>query len=150
MLYIYRNMLSTINQVVQSYYDEDTYYHARRVAAFVRDDPRVMIREPNFRDFCVALALCHDLYEDTDCPQDEDVFDEELTEGIEILTRKSDESYTDYCDRICGRDSDYFMRDVELAAWYVKMADMKDHLTQTATLTDKLKAKYLEGLAHLL
>lgn len=35
-------------------------------------------------------------------------------------------------------------------AYWVKIADMKDHLIQTATLTDKLKEKYLRGLAILL
>jgi hypothetical protein len=32
----------------------------------------------------------------------------------------------------------------------VKLADMKDHLMLKETLTDKLKEKYLTGLAELL
>ena len=35
-------------------------------------------------------------------------------------------------------------------AYWVKLADMKDHLTLTDTLTEKLKEKYLRGLAILL
>ena len=144
----YEDELPIINMVARGCYDKKTYDHAARVATFVKEDPRVMVHDYNFRYYCEALAICHDLFEDTDCP--EDAFDEDLTEGIKILTRRPDESYNDYCDRVCMRDSEYFATDIELAAWYVKMADMKDHLTQTATLTDKLKAKYLEGMAHLL
>ena len=148
MKYEYKYEIPLIKSIAKRYYDEKTYKHAARVAAFVQEDPRIMLHEANFRDFCYVLAICHDLFEDTDCPRD--AFDEELVEGIDILTKKQDESYSAYCKRISMRDSDYFMRDVELAAWYVKLADMKDHLIQTATLTDKLKKKYLEGLPYLL
>lgn len=148
MKYEYKYEISIIESIAKRYYDEKTYEHVARVAAFTREDPRIMLHEADFRDFCYALAICHDLFEDTDCPQD--TFDEELTRGIDILTKKSDESYAEYCERISMRDSEYFMDDVELAAWHVKLADMKDHLTQTATLTDRLEKKYLEGMAYLL
>lgn len=148
MKYEYKYEIPIIESIAKRFYDEKTYEHAARVAAFVQEDPRIMLHEASFRDFCYALAICHDLFEDTNCPRD--AFNEELVEGIEILTKKSDESYSEYCKRLSMRDSDYFMRDVELAAWYVKLADMKDHLTQTATLTDKLKAKYLKGMSYLL
>ena len=148
MKYEYKYEIPIIESIAKRFYDEKTYEHATRVAVFAREDPRIMLHEANFRDFCYALAICHDLFEDTDCPRD--AFDEELVEGIEILTKKPDESYVDYCKRISMRDSDYFMRDVELAAWYVKLADIKDHLSQQATLTKKLKAKYLQGMAYLL
>lgn len=35
-------------------------------------------------------------------------------------------------------------------AYWVKLADMKDHLSLTDTLTDKLKEKYLSGMRYLL
>ena len=34
--------------------------------------------------------------------------------------------------------------------YWVKIADMRDHLEQTDTLTDKLKEKYLAALPYLL
>ena len=40
--------------------------------------------------------------------------------------------------------------DTKPEAYWVKMADMKDHLSQTDTLTDKLKEKYLTALPYLL
>lgn len=36
------------------------------------------------------------------------------------------------------------------AVYWVKIADMKDHLSQKETLTERLKEKYLEGLVILL
>lgn len=141
--------LPMIKSLCQNYYDARTFAHVRRVAQLVEEDPRVMRLGPDFRDFCIALAYCHDLYEDTDIDPDE--FNEELDEGISILTHyKEHESYVDYCKRISHRDNEYFMTEVEYAAWLVKLNDMKDHLMLKDTLTDKLKAKYLEGMAYLL
>ena len=40
--------------------------------------------------------------------------------------------------------------DTRQEAYWVKLADMKDHLAQTETLTDKLKEKYLAALPYLL
>ena len=42
------------------------------------------------------------------------------------------------------------MSEVGKCAWWVKIADMKDHLAQRDTLTEKLRDKYLEALPHLL
>ena len=158
MKYEYEYELPIIQSIAKNYYNKETYEHASRVVTFVVTDPRVMLHERNFRYFCAALAICHDLLEDTELGLGENqrkylmnAVGEELYEAIDIISwRKSDESYIDYCKRISARDSEYFMTDIELAAWYVKLADMKDHLTQTDTLTDELKKKYLEGMAYLL
>ena len=148
MKYEYSHDLPMIDLIAKTYYDEQTYNHAQRVANFIRYDTKIKMGYDNdFRDFCTALALCHDLFEDTNIPKD--IFNEELTKGIEILTRKPKESYIKYCNRVNLRNKQYY-NNIDLAAWYVKLADMKDHLTQTETLTDKLKAKYLEGMTYLL
>lgn len=65
---------------------------------------------------------------------------------VAILTKDKEQSYVDYCIEIKNSIS---LFSGQLAYW-VKLADMKDHLSKTETLTDKLKAKYLEGLAYLL
>lgn len=147
MKYEYSHDLPMIDLIVKTYYDEQTYNHVQRVANFIRYDAKMKDYDNDFKDYCIALALCHDLFEDTDIPKN--IFNEELTKGIEILTRKSKESYIKYCDRINLRNKSYYNH-IDRAAWYVKLADMKDHLTQTETLTDKLKAKYLEGITYLL
>ena len=137
-----------IENLCKNYYDAKTFAHARRVAQLVEEDPRAMRLGPEFRDYCITLAYCHDLYEDTFIPHNE--FDNELHEGICILTHYDFESYAEYCQRISHRDSEYFMTEVEYAAWIVKLNDMKDHLMQKETLTKRLKEKYLEGMAYLL
>lgn len=43
-------------------------------------------------------------------------------------------------------EDDYFTE----CAYYVKLMDVKDHLMQRETLTDKLKNKYTEALSYLL
>ena len=131
--------LDTIEKIAKIWYDTATYNHAMRVYNFVYTDPKVTLKDFSFCNYCLALAICHDLFEDTECSQS--MFNEELTRGINILTRKPNESYISYCDRINIRNkpNNYYINEVDLAAWYVKLADMKDHLTQTATLTIDLK-----------
>ena len=63
-----------------------------------------------------------------------------------VYTKTDDELYEDYCRRIRNSaDKDY-----GLCAWFVKLADIKDHLSLTKTLTPKPKEKYLSGLRYLL
>lgn len=50
-------------RVARKFYDEDTYYHAMRVAAFVTEYNLI----PKDRiENCVTLAILHDLQEDTE------------------------------------------------------------------------------------
>ena len=63
-----------------------------------------------------------------------------------LLTKPKEVSYVDYCKEL--RCTDF--TNWKMCAYWVKLADMKDHLCQKETLTDKLKEKYLEGLAELL
>ena len=69
------------------------------------------------------------------------------TEALKFLTKPKDMKYTEYCKKL---RPGYHATDAQRCAYYVKIADMKDHLAQTETLTDRLKKKYLEGLAELL
>ncbi len=55
-------------------------------------------------------------------------------------------SYTEYCKRIDLATSTYTGK----PAYYVKFADIKEHLYLTDTLTNRLKEKYLNGLRYLL
>ena len=60
------------------------------------------------------------------------------------MTKENEQNYVEYIDAIKSS------ADKCQEAYWVKIADMKDHLSQTDTLTDKLKKKYLAALAHLL
>ena len=129
--------------LAQDYYDEKTFAHAMRVAAYVAKDKSIPVE---CREDAIALAMMHDLVEDTEYEY----------EGLEIgfktalilLTKDKDMSYVNYCKNI--KTSVFRFGDAGCIARWVKIADMKDHLSLKSTLTDKMKAKYLEGLAELL
>lgn len=140
-------MVGKALQWARTYYPQDKFYHACRVAEFVMANDAI---PSDLKEQCYIVALLHDLLEDTD-------FNIELVENAEIfyyhdfihpiskallqLTHdKKKDSYEEYIAKIPKGG----------IAYWVKIADMKDHLTQTATLTDKLKEKYLRGLAILL
>lgn len=96
-------------------------------------------------DNCVALAIMHDLIEDTNylggCfGKEYDYFEE----CLKLLTKPKDMDYLNYVKKI--RD----FSDTRSEAYWIKMANMKDHLSQTETLTDNLKEKYLKALPYLL
>lgn len=126
------------------YYDKKGFEHAARVAAYVAD---MGIIPEEDEDFCVALAFMHDLVEDTEFSLRDISDDFPYFKGaLKLLTKNKEVSYPDYCKNIKEKNH----LDYGRCAYYVKLADMKDHLSQTETLTDKLKEKYLKGLAYLL
>ena len=62
-----------------------------------------------------------------------------------MLTRDKEKvSYEAYLSNLKSNYNSY------PEAYWVKMADMKDHLSETETLTDELKEKYLKALPCLL
>lgn len=132
----------------KKFYDEKTYQHAMRVAGYVSQNyaiPDVLVSD------CVALAIMHDLLEDTNFEiNDTRLCSDEYSQfviALKFLTKEKDESYREYCELL---SSNSCTNPARLCAYFVKLADMKDHLNLKSTLTDKLKNKYLEGLAILL
>lgn len=133
-------------KMARNYYDDNTYYHAMRVAGYVVNNNLI---DEDKLEKCVALAIMHDLVEDTnfDYIKDSgyDTYDSHINKCLKLLTRdKESASYEDYLSNIKSNYNSY------PEAYWVKMADMKDHLSQTDTLTDKLKEKYLKALPCLL
>ena len=62
--------------------------------------------------------------------------------AITLLTHSKEITYKDYIEQIVSSKNLY--------AIIVKRADMKDHLMQTETLTDKLREKYFPVLGMLM
>jgi len=127
-------------RMAKQYYDLNTYEHVLRVAAYVADNKMI---PDNIMDNCISLAIMHDLVEDT-CYKKFNIVPLALQCGIENITKRRYEEYVDYIKRIVRN------KDICPEAYWVKLADMKDHLAQTETLTDKLKEKYLAALPYLL
>lgn len=138
--------ISSVLRLCASAHKLKTYIHCLRVAEYAANNVIVKDDEDKM-EIAYILGLCHDLLEDTE------VTIEQIAEvtGYNIdflknvlgaLTKQSEESYIDYIQRVKSNDSFY--------TYIVKLADMKDHLTQTETLTDNLKEKYWAALPHLL
>ena len=134
--------MSTIGyalRMAKKYYKPETYNHALRVAQYVAENPMIPYEK---MDECIALAIMHDLKEDTEWSGGG--LDKHFLECLNLITKPKEMNYIDYVKKI----HDY--SDTKPEAYWVKMADMKDHLAQTETLTDKLKEKYLAALPYLL
>lgn len=128
-------------KVAREFYDEKTYYHAMRVAAYVANDNLVPEHK---KDDCVVLAIMHDLLEDTEFDLSKVSMNCEMKDCLRILTKDSESTYEEYIKNI----KDNYLHHPE--AYWVKLADIKDHLCRTDTLTDKLKEKYLAAISYLL
>ena len=134
--------LGRVMALAEQYYPKKKFNHAMRVAAYAfeaaQHDDRVDIND------AYAVAIAHDLIEDTECPQEvlQEVIGYDLFSSVLILTKSDLTSYEDYIKDVVF-SGDY-------TAILVKRADMKDHMTQTETLTDKLRDKYLPVLHYFL
>lgn len=131
--------VSAAKELAMLYYDEAGFLHACRVVNYVTEN--LMIPE-HMRHTCIVLAYLHDLVEDTDF--DSSVLPWYLRFCLDLISKKESESYMDYIRRI----NEFCLIYPEV--YWVKMADIKDHLCLTDTLTDRLRDKYLEALRCLL
>lgn len=133
--------VSNALQIAKEYYDEKTYNHAIRVMQNVADNSLIPYE---YKEECVALAVMHDLLEDTEYSGAG--LPEGFYKALQLLTRKKDQTYTEYVKNI--KDTGY--TNWRMCAYWVKLADIKDHLTQIETLTDSLKERYIKALTILL
>lgn len=133
--------LSYALRVAKKYYPKDKYDHAIRVMQYVADNEMI---PQQYREDCLVLAVMHDLLEDTEyiC----NALPENTNKALNLLTKPKGKDYIEYIKEI--RDTLYI--NWRMCAWWVKLADMKDHLAQTETLTEKLRDKYLAALPYLL
>lgn len=127
--------------MAKKYYLENTYNHALRVMQFVADNEVIPYE---YREECICLAVMHDLIEDTEYTGSG--LPENFYKALKLLSKQKGDNYIDYIKKI--KDTQY--TNWRMCAYWVKLADMKDHLSQVDTLTDALKDKYLKALPHLL
>lgn len=135
------SMIGYALRMAKKYYNSETYEHAIRVASYVADNKSIPDED---MDVCVSLAIMHDLLEDTDYSMNDSGLPKDFIECLLLLTKSKDEEYVDYIKKIKYKYIDF------PEAYWVKIADMKDHLLQKDTLTDELKDKYLEAIPYLL
>lgn len=118
------------------------WYLAVRVATYAFE--KALVTKEIKPEEAYAVGLAHDLIEDIDCTPDEllEVIDSYLVGDILTLTKADEEEYGQYIMNIVETGSDL--------AKLVKGADMKDHMMQYDTLTDKLWSKYKPYLGYFL
>lgn len=145
-----------INWLKTNYYDKKTQEHVERVAEYIHNNPLIPAGK---KDYYENVAILHDIIEDNKDKIPTSIFSKEYSLALFYLTKLDNVSYDEYCDKL--NLTHYFAADGSSTlnciqeealkcAWWVKLADMKDHLMLTDTLTDKLKEKYLSGLRYLL
>ena len=123
-------------KICTEWYDIETIAHcARAVKNLEKDMLFEFLPEENQNDL-KALAICHDLLENTKIVNSED-FNRLIELGVSMpklktLTRNKNDSYNKYI-QMCLSNPDTRI---------VKCADMRDHLSQKDTLTPQLKDKY--------
>ena len=118
-----------INDIIERY-PINVMEHAERIMNLVR---------PFGKDYMI-IALLHDILEDTEVTTD-DLFKalpytSDIVNDIITLTRKSDETYFEYIERIT-----ISTRRVVVIKYY----DILDHLNNKETLKPSLEKRYLKA-----
>ena len=125
-------------QIAEHALPQNKYEHTLRVVKLAE---QIAIRDGANVTMCKVAAYLHDVLEDGDkyFPLDiATIFGFPILEIVESLTHdKENETYEEYIDRIFQGRTETIV---------VKRADMKDHLLQKATLTPKLRDKYINVL----
>lgn len=141
----YDKLVSNVVELCAKKYDQKIFDHCLRVANYAVNN--VCLQTDEEKKIAFTIAMCHDLLEDTDVTVKEicDIsgYSKSFVDDVlGALTKKNDETYIEYIERLKANRSIY--------PYIVKLADMKDHLVQTETLTDRLKEKYWNALPYLL
>ena len=134
--------LLEVVKICEKWYNDNIFFHCSRVVRNLEADMLFQFISQENQNDLRALAICHDLLEDTEIANSED-FNRLIKLGVsapklKILTRNKNDSYDKYI-QICLSNPDTRI---------VKCADMRDHLSQKDTLTPKLKDKY-DKVAYL-
>lgn len=92
----------------------------------------------------IIVALLHDVVEDTSITIEdiEKEFGRRVAKSVGVLTRKPEETYMEYIDRI--------IESHDMVAMCVKFADLEDHLLKKDTLSPTLESRYMKALKKLL
>lgn len=125
------NAIKVANVVAKAALDEATYKHTIRVVTRSQNDQEAVV------------AYLHDVVEDSRVTLKDLIdlgFDGYTVHSVDALTRRDPETYTDYITRIAESDA---------VAVAVKIADLRDHLEQSATLKPSLKVRYDKAMTFL-
>ncbi len=134
---MFESGLKRADRLARMVLDETTLEHSRRVRDRVEKEARGAMY------IHATVALLHDVIEDSAVTaEDLAVFiGEDVARIVEILTRRSEETYANYIQRIAeSRDQ---------IAIDVKLADLRDHMELMDDEHRSLEKRYLKALAVL-
>ena len=149
-----KNIVETAIETASAYhrdmydkYGNPYFEHLERVANRVREMEYEMVDETSEINLYVATAYLHDVIEDTPMWLDEgkNLFGEDVTIAVDLLTRCDEETYSDYVGEI--------KRAKGLSgkiARVVKMADLLDHLMGPTPCPPHLIKRYEKSLYALM
>lgn len=86
-------------------------------------------------DMETAVALLHDVLEDTDYTEQQlldEGAEQSVIDLVKVLTRQSTETYSEYIDRICDSEN--------ISVIHVKEADLKHNIIKCKLYKDKYKS----------
>lgn len=134
--------LLEVVKICEKWYNNSIFFHCSRVVRNLEADILFQFIPQENQNDLRALAICHDLLEDTEIANSKD-FNRLIELGVSMpklktLTRNKNDSYDKYI-QMCLSNPDTRI---------VKCADMCDHLSQKSTLTPRLKDKY-DKVAYL-
>lgn len=140
MEYNFEQLIKIFNLSVK-YYSKKKISHATRVAEYAAIKAEE-IHLNSTRAYIIGLA--HDLLEDTECSEEEltAAIGETNYNSVVLLTKSNNQEYEDYIRKIIESKDSY--------AFIVKQADIKDHMTLTKSLSEKLLNKYAPVLHYFL
>lgn len=130
-------------QIANKWYSNKKLAHCIRVALYAANDP--LITDKEYRESLWTVGLLHDILEDTGCTTNEvyQVLNFTEIEALKEITHNKEEcTYEEHLKNILKNNNPIVMA--------VKRADVKDHLMQEDTLTDKQKEKYFPTIKYLL
>ena len=121
--------LDKLIELAEKQYSKKKFIHATRVATYAME--KAMMRRDIDPIEAYAVGIAHDLLEDTKCTQSDlfAIMDKKLVYDVVRLTKAEETPYEEYLESIIEYGSPL--------AILVKSEDMKDHMMQTKTLTNK-------------
>ena len=121
--------LDKLIELAEKQYSKKKFIHATRVATYAME--KAMMRKDVDPIEAYAVGIAHDLLEDTKCTQSDlfAIMDKKLVYDVVRLTKAEETPYEEYLESIIEYGSPL--------AILVKSEDMKDHMMQTETLTNK-------------
>lgn len=129
------NKYLEVAKICKEYYPSNIYEHAKKVEEYVILDSRYALLSVEEQWLIRAVALAHDLLEDTNCTKNIlKEIDKDFSIYVNELTHNKNISYYNYVKNII--ESNHYISII------VKTADIKDHLMRKKTLTPRLKEKY--------